>query len=281
MATNYGSLGASANGLYQPGTAPGAAGPAYGGFGSSSYAVAINGFNGGVDVGGGALPSALNPTGNQPLTVMTWFRGNPADAGPRFQDLMSHGTNSYRLGLDATPGNFFNPGAGPQLAFANNAQMQSLGLDLNDGQWHMAAGVSDGTNDYLYLDGALAISGTSVAGIPGNPQDLILGGDPYFLGPLPGANPAGYRGGLFYDGSIAQVAYFTNALTTVQIQQVFSVAVGAPPVITGIVPSSQTVDLGNNAAITISAIGAPPLTYQWYDNNGRVESHGEPTPRSI
>jgi hypothetical protein len=51
VATNYGSLGAIANGLYQPGTAPGSAGPAYSGFGASSHAVALNGFNGGVDVG--------------------------------------------------------------------------------------------------------------------------------------------------------------------------------------------------------------------------------------
>ncbi len=271
VATNYGSLGASANGLYQPGTAPGSPGPAYSGFGSSNYyAVAINGFNGGVDVGGGTLPALLNPTAKQPLTVMTWFRGNPADAGPRYQDLVSHGTNSYRLGLDLTPGNFFNPGAGPQLAFTGSNDMLLAGMNLNDGQWHMAAGVSDGTNENFYLDGLLVKSGTSVANIPGNPRDLILGGDPFFLGPLP-TTTAGYRGGLFYDGSIAQVACFTNALTTAQIQQVFSAA-NVPPVIHQQPTNSVLAAYpgGTNLAFVATVSGSLPISYQWYTNGVAV-----------
>ncbi|HWD92033.1 MAG TPA: DUF2341 domain-containing protein [Verrucomicrobiae bacterium] len=269
VATNYGTLGASANGLYQSGTAPGAAGPAYSGFGSSSYAVALNGFNGGVDVGGGSLPAALNPTGKQPLTIMTWFRGNPADAGPRIQDLVSHGTNSYRLGLDAVPGNNFNPGAGPQLAFTNNADMQGQGMDLNDGQWHFAAGVSDGTNDSFYLDGLLVKSGVSVANIPGNARDLILGGDPYFLGPLPSA-AAGSRGSLFYDGSIAHVAYFTNALSAAQIQQLYAAA-GVPPVIhRQPAPANLVVAGGTNVTYLTVVSGSSPVSYQWYTTNNTI-----------
>src|ERR1051326_5474674 len=85
VANNYGSLGTAANGLYQPGTAPGVAGPPFSGFGGSSTAVAINGFFGGVDVGGGIMPAQLNPTANQPFAVVTWFQGNPADAPARFQ----------------------------------------------------------------------------------------------------------------------------------------------------------------------------------------------------
>jgi hypothetical protein len=272
VATNYGSLGASANGLYQPGTAPGSAGPAYSGFGSVSNAVALDGFNGGVDVGGGALPPSLNPTGNQPLTVMMWFRGNPADAGPRYQDLMSHGTNSYRLGLDLTPGNFFNPGAGSQLAFSNASDLLLSGMSLNDGQWHMAAGVSDGTNDSLYLDGVPVKSGTSAASIPGNPQDLILGGDPFFLGPQPTA-PTGYRGGLFYDGSITQVAVFTNALTAAQIQQVFSAA-NVPPVIHQQPTNSVSAAYpgGTNLIFPTTVSGSSPISYQWYSTNGALVS---------
>ena len=180
----------------------------------------------GVDAGWrrSALIPARDPIlGNQPLTVMTWFRGSPADAGPRFQDLVSHGTNSFRLGLDLTPGNFFNPGAGPQLAFSNASDMLGSGMNLNDGQWHMAVGVSDGTNEYSYLDGLLVKSSPSVASIPGNSRDLILGGDPYFLGPLPTA-ATGNRGGLFYDGSISSGRLFHKRLTTVQIQQVYNAA---------------------------------------------------------
>jgi len=267
VAANLGSLGASANGLYQPGTVPGAPGPTFTGFGSLSNAVALNFMNAGVDVGGGALPAELNPTGDQPLTVMTWFRGNPADAGPRTQDLISHGTNSYRIGLDSVPGNNFNPGAGPQLAFTNATDLIDSGMDLNDGQWHMAAGVSDGTNEYLYLDGVLVKSNASVASIPGNPQDLVLGGDPYFLGPIPNAT-TGSKGGLFYDGSIAHVAYFTNALSAAEIQQVFSAA-NVPPVIhVQPSPTDLVSVINTNASFPTVISGSSPISYQWYSTNG-------------
>jgi len=267
VAANLGSLGASANGLYQPGTQPGTPGPAFTGFGSLTNAVALNGFNAGVDVGGGALPAELNPTGTQPLTVTAWFRGNPADAGPRLQALVSHGTNSYRLGLDQTPGNFFNPGAGPQLAFTNATEMLNAGMDLNDGQWHMAAGVSDGTNEYLYLDGLLVKTNTSVANAPGNPRDLILGGDPYFLGPIPGAG-AGLKGGLFFDGSIAHVAFFTNALSVGQIQQVFSAANVPPAIHQQPSPTNLTLIVGTNVSFSTTVSGSLPISYQWYSTNG-------------
>src|ERR1039457_3153188 len=69
VANNYGSAGTAGNGVYQPGTAPGVAGPSYSGFGGASRAVAINGFSGGVDVGGGIVPAALNRTNTQPLTL--------------------------------------------------------------------------------------------------------------------------------------------------------------------------------------------------------------------
>jgi hypothetical protein len=270
VATNYGILGASANGLYQPGTAPGSAGPSYGGFGSPSYAVALNGFNGGVDVGGGSLPSLLNPTGSQPMTIMTWFRGNPADAGPRIQALVSHGTNSFRLGIDNVPANYFNPGAGPQISVnSTNSYVQLAGMDLNDGQWHLATGVSDGTNDFLYLDGLLVSSATSVTNIPGNLRDLILGGDPFFLGPLPSA-PVGYRGGLFYDGSIAQVAYFTNALSATQIQQVFSAAAVPPVIHQQPAPTNSVLTAGTNVVFATTVSGSSPVRYQWYSTNDTV-----------
>ena len=119
VANNYGSLGVAAKGVYQPGTVPGVAGPTNTGFGSPSFGVAINGFNAGVDVGGGSLPLALNPTNNQPVTVAAWFRANPADCVGRFQAIVGHSDASWRLSLDNNAGNRFNPGNGPEMQFAN------------------------------------------------------------------------------------------------------------------------------------------------------------------
>src|SRR5581483_4850301 len=142
VAANFGTLGSAANGAYQPGTQPGAVGPAYGGFGSNAKSVAINGWFGAVDVGGGNIPAELNPTNTQPFTVATWFRGNIADSPQRFQEMVGHGDNSYRLAMSPTAADIhFHPGPGPELGFANPLDVLTNGWSLNDGNWHMAVGV--------------------------------------------------------------------------------------------------------------------------------------------
>ena len=270
VANNYGSLGAAANGRYQPGTTPGSAGPAYSGFGASSYAVALNGFNGGVDVGLGSLPAQLNPTGAQPLTVLTWFKGNPADCFGRFQEILGHGDASWRMGLDFNGGNRFNPGAGPELLFSGINDTLVNGMNLNDGNWHFAAGVSDGTNDYLYLDGVLAKSGTAVAGIPGTNLDLILGGDPQYTAP---ANGAG--GSRYFDGNLAHVAFYTNALSAAQIQGIYSAA-GVSPVVR-VQPASQAAFSGQVVSLAPVIFGSANLTYQWYKNGSVLTGQTGPS----
>ncbi len=272
VANNYGSLGAAANGLYQPGTAPGVMGPAFAGFGGSSTAVAINGFFGGVDVGGGVLPSPLNPTGNQPFAVVTWFQGNPADAPARFQSMVGHSDSSWRLTMDGASGDtvqlgasvHFNPGAGPELQFVNTADVVSNHFVLNDGKWHMAAGVFDGTTEYMYLDGVLAKTNTTAVGsILGTNLDLLIGGDPQYTVPTYNGSP-GLR---YFDGQVAQVAFFTNSLTAAQIQQLYGAA-GVPPTIISQPPASASANVGTNLSLATAARGSAPLAFQWYRTNG-------------
>lgn len=266
VANNYGSLGAAANGSYLPGATPGSAGPAYSGFGSSSYGVALNGFNGGVDVGNGALPSQLNPTNGQPMTVTAWFKGNPSDCVARFQEIVGHSDSGWRLSLDTIAGNHFNPGNGPELQFASIDDEILNGMLLNDGNWHFVAGVSDGTNDSLYLDGVLVKSGTNEGVVTnGSQQDVILGGDPQYLAPQP--LPIG-GGGRWFDGSIAQVAFFTNALNGTQVASIYSAA-AVPPSIR-IQPASQAVFQGLNVSIPAFAVGSGPLSDQWYKGSSPV-----------
>ncbi len=272
VASNYGTLGAAANGVYQPGTTPGVAGPPYVGFGGSN-AVALNGFLGAVDVGGGSLPAALNPTGTVPLTVVSWFQGGPADAPARLQDILGHGPNSYRLALDGnTLGSNgaprFNPGAsiGPELQFANATDMVTNHAAFNDGNWHMVAGVTDGTNAYMYLDGNLVKSSNSVTGINivGSTADLLLGGDP--LNTAANANTGDTD--RTFDGQIAQAAIWTTALTTGEIQSLYNAA-GVPPSIVG-QPVGATNNQGANLTVTATAGGSQPISFQWYTNGTPV-----------
>ncbi|HWD92495.1 MAG TPA: DUF2341 domain-containing protein [Verrucomicrobiae bacterium] len=268
VATNYGVIGASGNGFYQPGTTPGVAGPAFAGFGgAASRAVAINGFSGAVDVGAGNLPAELNPTGKAPVTVTGWFQGNPADALSRFQAIASHNANSWRIAMDHTANNVrFNPGNNPELQFANVTDAVTNGFLVNDGNWHFVTGVSDGTNDYLYIDGLLAKSGTGVGNIVGTNGDALLGGDPGNLVPI--FNGSATSQPRYFDGQIAQIAFFTNALSGPQIQQLYSVAGVQPFFIVS--PKSTTNNAGANVTLSSSAHGSPPLFYQWYQDGTAV-----------
>ncbi len=263
VANNYGSAGSAANGVYQPGTAPGVPGPTYTGFGANSTAVAINGWFGAVDIGGSNLPAALNPTGTAPLTIATWFKSAPADSPGRFQNILGHSDNSYRMALGQVAGeNHFNPGPGPELQFTTSADVATNGFAFNDGQWHMAVGVTDGTNEALYLDGVLAKSSNNAAGINivGSTRDLLLGGDPQYTA----ANNNTVNTIRTFDGEIAQVAFWTNALSAAQIQGLFNAA-GVPPYFWQ-QPVSITTNANQNVTITAGVRGSAPVTYQWFRN---------------
>jgi hypothetical protein len=219
-----------------------------------------------VDIGNSNIPAELNPTGAVPMTVVSWFQTGPADSPGRFQEILGHSDQSYRLSLGQSPniGTHFNPGPGPELQFSSTAQAATNGYDFNDGQWHMAVGVSDGTNDYLYLDGSLALSNNTPAGIKivSTNTDLLLGGDPEYTVSSTG-NAAVLRN---FDGNIAQVSFFTNALTAAQIQSLFNAA-GMPPYVANEPISSITVNQGQNVTVG-TVIRGSSLTYQWYTTNG-------------
>jgi len=245
-ANNFGSLGSAANGLYQPGTLPGLPGPTGTGFGTANYAVGFNGMNAAVDVGNGALGTVaptLNVTGTNPLTVVAWFKSNPADSYNRFQGILGHGDSGWRLGFGSS-GPAFNPGAGGEISSSDR---------YNDGRWHMVAGVYGAGSNYLYLDGTLVNKTAFTGSQSGNGRDVLLGGAPDYTAPS----------GRYWAGSLAQVAFFTNALSATNILQLYNVAGILPFIATQ--PVSASVNAG--ASFTNSPIiGGSSLVYRWYQN---------------
>ena len=258
VATNYSGLGSAANGSYLPMTQPGLPGPSGAGFGSGNNSVAMNGINSGVEIGGNVLPTVFDPRGTgQKLTVMTWFKPNPSDANARFQNILGHTDSSWRLAYDNNGLNRFNPGPGTELT-QTIPNAAANGFELNDGNWHFAAGVLGGNGDYLYLDGRLALTNTSTASIAGSALDVILGADPQYMG-------AGAR---CFDGSIAQVAFFNTNLTTAQIQQIYAAA-GIKPYFWQ-QPVSANVNGGTAYTNVTGTGGSTTLSYQWYQNGVAV-----------
>ncbi|HEX3628381.1 MAG TPA: LamG-like jellyroll fold domain-containing protein [Verrucomicrobiae bacterium] len=217
VALNYGST--TVEGAYLPGTVPGGVpGPAVSGLGPAPVGSPIIGIFSCVDTG---YDPAFNPPTSHPFTALIWFKGNPADN--RVQTLMGRGSNSWSLAVTgANGGLIWNSGAGSVTSSSS----------YNDGAWHEAAGVYDGSENYLYVDGALAASATATGAITGSTDNLYLGGDPDFT--VVGVNER------YFAGAIAHAAFFTNALTAQQIQTTYLAATAPAP------PAFSTLSQGNN-----------------------------------
>jgi hypothetical protein len=87
----------------------------------------------------------------------------------------------------------------------------------NDASWHQVVGVYDGITNYLYVDGVLNNVAIGTGSIMGNTNDdVFLGGDPDYT--VVGGNEQ------YLAGSIAQEAFFTNALNAAQIKNLYIVA---------------------------------------------------------
>jgi len=254
VAVNHGSMAAAANGLYEPGSTPGSAGPAVGGFGSPSYAVQMNGL-GVIDAGASALSgTGLDPVGAASFSASLWFRGNPADNMNRFQGLAGRGDHAWRFSLDGSGHARWNPGNNPEL---HNS------LNLNDGLWHQLVGTTDGSNATLYVDGLLAATGTNVGLLSGTPFDLIIGGAPDYL--------TASSSRRIFDGLVTQVAFFGTTLTSNQVQTLYNSA-GIPPFISVQPAPTNIIAGGTSVSLNVAAGGSTPLSYSWYVGTNLVSN---------
>ncbi|HTV39467.1 MAG TPA: LamG-like jellyroll fold domain-containing protein [Candidatus Sulfotelmatobacter sp.] len=217
---NYGSAGGS--GYYTPGAAPGIlAGPVnstgapYGEV--TNNTALLSGISSFAD--SGDAPT-FNPTGsNANFTVMAIFRGDPCDG--RVQSIVGHGTNSWQLTMTTNGCLVFNAGNGNQAAGGTGqsaGDLMTAGV-YNDGNWHQVVAVNQTNFISIYVDGVLDTSGTpnaitTTSVIPGNTSDVMIGSDPTYTN-----NPAGV--GRSFAGQICEVAFFTNALTSAQVQGIY------------------------------------------------------------
>jgi Concanavalin A-like lectin/glucanases superfamily len=199
-AVNFGS--APVNATYLSGTRPGfVAGPSV--LSNSNFVASpIDGVTAGIDAGTNA---AFNTTNTEPFTVACWMKGNPGDS--HLQGLVTHGVN-WALDLVGSSGS---------VILTNNAGSVASTTIVNDGDWHFVAGVYDGFNNYIYVDGALNDSAGASGTISTDSRDVYLGGDSAYT--IVGNNEQ------YFGGAIAQAAFFTNALTAAQIQGLYQAAV--------------------------------------------------------
>jgi hypothetical protein len=256
--TNFNTQGTTA--VYQPGALPGVAGPSFPGFGDLTNACAFNGLVGAVDAGYNGL---LDPTGvTNNFTVVAWFLANPMDNNGRYNCLGSHSDSSWKIQFKNGT-TYGYKGASTQPTIAPTT------FNVNDGNWHMIVLESSYTNGVatnvtISLDGGAAVStAANPASIPGKPTlDAFIGCAPDYLDPTNGTFNTAEQ---YFAGRIAHVAYFTNALTTAQIQTLFYAGEASP--VLKAQPLSATVDLNGAFTNSVTVAGAPPYFYQWYNGS--------------
>jgi len=273
VANNYGATGVNGNGVYLTGTMPGSVpGPGVEQFPGSDVAVAFNhiywlpggpttagtfdtagdgntGLTGYVDIPLDTYNSLDYTAG--PVSLAAWVEATPNNGG-RFSTILGKGDPSFRFDSDGTTTpedqihfNYGGNGAGDVNGNGSSGY-------LADGVWHFVVGTWDGTNQVLYVDGVANAANTSTDPITGDDYDFTIGEAPDDTGRA-------------FDGAIAEVAIFTRALSSAEVQSLYVTAqVGAEIVQEPI--ATQTVGAGLTATMSATAIGDGTLSYQWYDN---------------
>ena len=250
VANNSGYLAASAKGVYQPGMATGAAGPGYPGLGGAT-AGAFNGLGGYVDCG--ASDPDLSASLSQ-LTVMAWVKFGTFNMN--WQAIVTSGDAAWVLQRN-------NNADSIGFRFGTTDLWTSGTRSVNDGQWHHIAATYDGALQKIYIDGTLEISGTKTGSSGTQTSYPILIGE------------NGQQPGRVFNGSIGDMAVFTNALTASGIWSVYSASWNAPVVVSPAQASpTNTTFEGATVTLNVTAAGAAPLAYQWAKNGTRISGAG-------
>jgi len=189
------------------------------------------------------------------ITIEAWIKSNRTNAYWNWQGIICKGSSSWRLQAraGATTVAFSATGVSP------NGDLYGS-RNVYDDQWHHVAGVYDGINMFLYVDGTLDVSQPATGSISLNSDPMCIG-----------ANGNGY----FFDGLVDEVSIYNRALTASEIQSIYSAGIsgkcplGAPVIISQ--PTNQTVVAGYTASFSVMASGALPLSYQWQFNGTNID----------
>ena len=267
VATNFGTV--AGNGVYSPGSIPGAVtGPNSGGV-VSKKVMPGSGMSSYVDLGNNA---AFNASGATAYSFGAWFRGNPTDQRST-NTIISRSDNSFRAVLNAS---------GKLVAHLGTNDITSSAT-FNDGNWHQLVATFTGTNvtygspssntmvlgvGTLYADGVQVGRSLSFATPGASSVDVMVGDDAGYTN-----NPVGM--GRAFAGQICEAAYWNGvALSGLQVSNLYS-ASELVPIITK-QPISASVNANSSFTNSVTAVlGSGTYTYQWYRNNQPLPVGGQ------
>ena len=136
------------------------------------------------------------------ITVSAWIKVNAFDKN--YQTIISKGDTSWRLQRNAGTDTLEFGCMG--LPIPNNSWGGIYGkINVNDGQWHHAAGTYDGSRISLYVDGASDVSVDVVGTIRANDYEVYIGENVE-------------KPGRFWNGLIDDVRVYNYALSADEIK---------------------------------------------------------------
>ncbi|HWY29583.1 MAG TPA: LamG-like jellyroll fold domain-containing protein [Candidatus Acidoferrum sp.] len=231
------------NGTYHGGFALAQAGPTNSIFGSPSRSALFDGTSAYVDIPEGPF----DITGS--ITTVAWVE---VLTSPKFAGLFGHGDASWRMTVNSSG----QPGASD-----GNATDATSSTSIKDVNWHMVAytctGIPGINNGLLYVDGVLVASDSVTSPPLGDNLDVWIGGSP------------DYGAARLLNAKIAHAAIFTEALTTTQVQDLYT-GISAAPVNLVVTRSGLSVVLNWPAGILLQA---PTLTGPWTTNSAAVSPY--------
>ncbi|HEY1788544.1 MAG TPA: LamG-like jellyroll fold domain-containing protein [Verrucomicrobiae bacterium] len=203
---------------------------------------------------------------NAEFTVEAWANGFPnaqVTGGAVVTKGVYNSDDAFDLGMDTASTHHYRF----YVRSASGTLYTADSTFAPDGNWHHLAGVCDEANSrvLLYVDGQLAAS----ASIPANSGQYETPAPVTIGAAITNNSPEGYT--LQFYGSINDVAVFNNALNANQIAGEFVNGVNAGPFFTQAPSTTASVGAGGTLVISpVTAIGTPPVSYQWYDVNGNA-----------
>jgi hypothetical protein len=132
------------------------------------------------------------------------------------------------------------------------------GTEVQPNAWTHLVGTFDGTNDYIYVNGALAQSKVVTAFLQNLATSFYIGGN-------------GAQNGYYFNGYIDEVAFYSNVLSPTRIADHYTAGIyggNLMPIITA--PASQTVLVGSTVTFSASVEGSPQLACQWQKNGVNI-----------
>jgi len=267
VAADIGSLGSSANGIYQYGTTPDQTGPRppqYPVFDAGNNAVSVPG------TGPSVVVPALNLNTNA-VTITCWLKATTntevTGAGIIFCDVSGSPSTVAGLTVDSVYG-----GLGLGYVWNNDPNTYEWSPSVDAGlpalpynDWAFVALVVQPTEADLYICASNNPANFAAAtNLYGHVLQAFSG--PTFFGSDDG------QASLSYNGLIDEVAIFNQSLGEGEVYSQYAAAIGGlgPQIFVQPQAPVDPVYTGDTLTIVVDAGGTPNLSYQWHNTSGPI-----------